>query len=180
MKKITFVEDAAPKDGSGVIYRAGQTYEFNDASANHWLVRNKAVEASSRKRLTKDEPERFTETGTPIPPADNGAEAPGPAGAGQAGDQGGTGATGGAADDAKDAAAAAELEAEQRKVAEAEQREAAARAKKARTLIAQADTQAFMGWKASVRGVLGDDMPNTKAEILAALRTVVGDDKDDE
>lgn len=43
MRKIKFTQDCAPKDDSGILYETDQVEEMNDASAEHWVRRGKAV-----------------------------------------------------------------------------------------------------------------------------------------
>lgn len=41
--KITFIKDYEVKDGTGTKYKAGQTIDVSEASANHFITRGAAV-----------------------------------------------------------------------------------------------------------------------------------------
>ena len=63
-KKIMFLEECEPKDGSGVVYEKGDVKTLPAPSANHWIKRGKAIEYDGRK---KPEPKKVEK---PEPPKD--------------------------------------------------------------------------------------------------------------
>lgn len=52
MKEIVFLENCTVQDGSGTRFKKGKTYILPLASANRWIKRAKAVDASEAPDLT--------------------------------------------------------------------------------------------------------------------------------
>lgn len=70
---LTFLADPTVVQGGedAPLYRAGQSYEFNEASANHWLIRGVAVRTEDY--VPPAEAEKESE------PSDSSASDPAPA-----------------------------------------------------------------------------------------------------
>lgn len=73
MPKVRFLVTRSPKDGSGVVYEAGEVYTMSDASCRHWEVRGAAERVADRAKAA--DPQQFSPTGEPVPDETLAAEA---------------------------------------------------------------------------------------------------------